>query len=440
MADIFISYAREDVESARRLAEALAGQGWSVWWDRQLSAGQHFERFIETQLKAARCVVVLWSRAAVESDWVQDEAAYARDRTRLVPARLEPVDLPFRFARLHTVDLADWRGEPAHAGFRRLVEDISGLLAAPARPGEEERLKAEQEAHKADETAKAAEEEERERQWRAQRSAEIKRQAEEEEESRRAKEAKGPARRRFVIGLVLVALAGAGAVAYGVLGPSDREPPAPRPTEEKPAAVEQKPSTPPVPAPAPAPTALPAGKTFRDCDVCPEMVVVPAGKFKMGSPAGEEGRSDDEGPRHPVEIAKAFAVGRYEVTFAEWDACVAGGGCNGHQPADEGWGRGRRPVINVSWNDAKSYVTWLSKKTGKPYRLLSEAEWEYAARAGTTSPFHFGATITPDQANYDGTYTYGAGPKGVYRRKTVPVGSFPANDFGLSDMHGNVWE
>ena len=119
---------------------------------------------------------------------------------------------------------------------------------------------------------------------------------------------------------------------------------------------------------------------------------------------------------------------------------MAGGGCDGHRPGDRGWGRGQRPVIHVSWKDARSYVGWLSRKTGKQYRLLSEAEWEYSARAGTTGPFHFGSTISTDQANYDGRYTYGSGRVGVYRRKTVPVGSFPANGFGLHDMHGNVWE
>ena len=182
------------------------------------------------------------------------------------------------------------------------------------------------------------------------------------------------------------------------------------------------------------------GKTFRDCEACPEMVVVPAGSFTMGSPASEEGRYDDEGPQHRVTISQPFAVGRYEVTFSEWDACVSAGGCNRHRPDDEGWGRGRRPVMNVSWDDAKSYVSWLSRKTGKRYRLLTEAEWEYAARAGTTGPFHFGNTISTDRANYNGNYTYGSGSKGVSRRKTVPVGSFPANRFGLHDVHGNVWE
>ena len=182
------------------------------------------------------------------------------------------------------------------------------------------------------------------------------------------------------------------------------------------------------------------GSVFRDCRDRPEMVVVPSGSFMMGSPSSEEGRDDDEGPVHRVRIPRPFAVGKHEVTFAEWDACVRGGGCGGYRPDDRGWGRGRRPVIEVIWNDAKSYVRWLIGKTGKRYRLLSESEWEYAARAGTRTPFHTGRTISTDQANYSGNYTYGSGRKGVYRKKTVPVGSFDANGFGLHDMHGNVWE
>ena len=182
------------------------------------------------------------------------------------------------------------------------------------------------------------------------------------------------------------------------------------------------------------------GRVFRDCPECPELVVVPAGSFTMGSPSSEGRRHDDEGPQHRVTIPEPIAVGKYEVTFAEWNACVAAGGCNGHRPDDEGWGRGQRPVIDVNWGDAKAYVGWLSRKTGERYRLLSEAEWEYSARAGTTGPFHFGSTISTDQANYDGNYTYGSGRKGVYRRKTMPVGSFSANGFGLHDVHGNVWE
>ena len=112
------------------------------------------------------------------------------------------------------------------------------------------------------------------------------------------------------------------------------------------------------------------------------MVVVPSGRFAMGSTSGFV----DERPVHPVTFARPFAVGVHEVTFAEWDACESGGGCTGYRPDDEGWGRGCRPVINVSWIDAQAYVRWLSGKTGEAYRLLSESEWEYVARAGTTGP------------------------------------------------------
>ena len=160
----------------------------------------------------------------------------------------------------------------------------------------------------------------------------------------------------------------------------------------------------------------------------------------MGSPESEEKRDDDEGPQHRVTISEAFGVGVHEVTFDEWDACVSAGGCGGYRPDDEGWGRGRRPVINVSWEDAQRFVEWLREETGEPYRLLSEAEWEYVARGGTSTPFHTGRTISTSQANYEGNYTYGNGRKGEYRERTLPIGSFGANAFGLHDVHGNVWE
>ena len=149
----------------------------------------------------------------------------------------------------------------------------------------------------------------------------------------------------------------------------------------------------------------------------------------MGSPRWEVGWGDDEGPVHWVTLARPFAVGVYEVTFREWEACVSGGGCGGRRPGDRGWGRGKRPVINVSWGDAQAYVAWLSRKAGEEYRLLSESEWEYVARAGTPGPYHFGSRISPSRANY-----------GRNKGKTVPVGSYPANDFGLYDVHGNVQE
>ena len=187
-----------------------------------------------------------------------------------------------------------------------------------------------------------------------------------------------------------------------------------------------------------------AGRVFRDCPACPEMVVVPAGEFVMGSPESEKGRGKDEGPQRKVTFAQPFAVGKFEVTFAQWDACTTEGGCM-HKPGDETWGRGKRPVINVSWDDARQFVAWLAKKTGKPYRLLTEAEWEYSARAmtkipETNVPFATGQTINYKQANYDANFTYNKGPQGIYRQKTLDVGSLPRNAFGLHDMHGNVWE
>jgi formylglycine-generating enzyme required for sulfatase activity len=159
------------------------------------------------------------------------------------------------------------------------------------------------------------------------------------------------------------------------------------------------------------------------------MVEFPVGRFMMGSADGDA----DDRPRHEVLIQRPVAVGKFEVTFAEWEVCAADGGClKNKSPSDEGWGKARRPVINVSWNDAKEYLTWLSRKTGKPYRLLSEAEWEYAARAGTSTKYAFGDSIDKQQARFSD------GKPGV--GQTVEVGSFAANAWGLHDMHGNVWE
>jgi formylglycine-generating enzyme required for sulfatase activity len=172
-----------------------------------------------------------------------------------------------------------------------------------------------------------------------------------------------------------------------------------------------------------------------------DMVAIEGGCFMMGSPDDEPERDKDEGPRHEVCV-KPFELGRYEVTFAAWDACVADGGCEAI-PDDEGWGRDRRPVINVSWQQANEYVRWLNNNGGKRgYRLPSEAEWEYAARAGTTTPFATGDCISTDQANFDGTFEYGdcPDPTNLDLHRTQPVGSYAPNPWGLYDMHGNINE
>jgi formylglycine-generating enzyme required for sulfatase activity len=188
-----------------------------------------------------------------------------------------------------------------------------------------------------------------------------------------------------------------------------------------------------------------AAETFRDCAECPEMIVIPPGTFKMGSSQAE--LSNNEGPQHTVTIRKPFAVGIYNVTYDQWDACVADGSCDGYMPSDQGWGRGNRPVVAVNWSDAQVYVRWLNEKVRSsvttdaaasaptkpgPYRLLSEAEWEYAARGGTTTAYYWGDAHRKGYANCDRCGSEWD------NTQTAPVGSFPPNPFGLYDMAGNV--
>ena len=192
------------------------------------------------------------------------------------------------------------------------------------------------------------------------------------------------------------------------------------------------------------------GTVFSDCTACPEMVVVPAGSFMMGSPTSDAEGFSDERPQHAVRIGVPFAVGVYEVTFAEWDACVRAGGCGGwYSPDDEGWGRGSRPVMNLSWEEARAYVQWLSRETGEDYRLLTEAEWEYVARAGTQTARYWGESESGQCRNGNGYDQTGDG-KHDYNRPAAgcadgyadaaPVGSFQPNAFGLYDVLGNVFE
>src|SRR5262245_1953559 len=204
-----------------------------------------------------------------------------------------------------------------------------------------------------------------------------------------------------------------------------------------------------------------AGKSewFKDHEDGPDMVVVPAGEFQMGSPDTEPERLMNEGPRHPVTIAVPFSVGRHAVTRGQFAAFVtatgdeiAGGaylwtGTDWEFDLRGSWRNpgfaqdDTHPVVCVDWHDAKAYVKWLDEISGsKGYRLLSESEWEYVSRAGTATPFWWGSSITRGQANYDGTYTYpGGGAKGEWRKRTVPVGNFDPNPWGLYQVHGNVW-
>jgi len=180
--------------------------------------------------------------------------------------------------------------------------------------------------------------------------------------------------------------------------------------------------------------------SFKECDDCPEMVVVPKGSFIMGTPVTEVDRSKGEDPLHRVSFARPFAAGRFTISFDEWDACLADGGCDGNKGDDHEFGRGRLPAQGISFEAAKSYLAWLSHKVGRTYRLPSESEREYFTRAGTATPFWFGNTISSLNANYAASTPYAGGPRGVDSKGPAVVDSYAANPFGLYQVHGNVWE
>lgn len=208
--------------------------------------------------------------------------------------------------------------------------------------------------------------------------------------------------------------------------PSPSPAPSPAPSSPAPQSA-RNPSAKDAPPTEPSTSGPKPGEIFKDCETCPELVVVPAGEFTMGATDSEA-----EKPPHRVAIARPFAIGRQEVTFAQWDACVAAGACRSDVD-DHGYGRGRQPVIDVSWDEAQSFLKWLSSKTGQAYRLPSEAEWEYAARAGSRSAFPWGAGPGSGKANCDDCSPSPA-------RAPLAVGSFRPNAFGLYDTAGNAAE
>jgi formylglycine-generating enzyme required for sulfatase activity len=372
MADVFISYRNTPDRRAivRRLATILRAYEVTVWWDYGLEAGESYRAQIMTELANARIVSPLWCAESVVSRWVRMEAEFGKDK--LVPARLQKVTPPDAFEAIQAADLIGWDGaigSPRAGAFvRRICERLGRRSVAPVDMIEE--LASLPPVLALPETALAA-------------------------PTEASALARYGAEGRIKVDAKIIHGA-----PHGWFKPG-------------------------------------AGKTewFKDFDVGPEMVVVPAGSFTMGSvvPAGSfttsPDRRDGERPPHEVTIKAPFAVGRFPVTFAEWDAEGPP-----FTPSDEGWGRRRRPVINVSWEDAKAHASLLSQMSGKDYRLLSEAEWEYCCRAGTTTAFWWGDTISTQQANYGGA------KNGDYHMRTAPVGSFDPNPWGLYEVHGNVWE
>ncbi len=497
MADIFLSYNREDQPTAKLIANALAGEGFEVWWDTVLRAGQTYDEVTERQLHDASAVVVLWSSRSVRSKWVRAEATLGDRKSALIPVMIEQCDRPIMFELIQTADLTKWTGDLEDRQWKAFVEDVRehverkrGAAAAAAAPTPvATAAEAKAASSDAKDTIEAAF-------WLsikddndasefaaylerypdghfamlarkrlavltpkavppppatsqpvapkpapppviepvAAKPAPLQSAPKADAFQQRAVQAKAPPPKKdgsplpLILGLVAILAVGGGAFAI-MSKPAEPSPAAQikdalQDTIAKTvdSAIETATATTVTP---PTPPAAPViEKTFKECEGCPEMTRLDGGNFVMGSADSESGHRAWEGPQREVTIAP-LAVSAHEITFAEWDACVAAGGCMNYTPADKGWGRGARPAIMVSWNDAQTYVKWLSGKTGKTYRLPTEAEWEYAARGGTTTAYWWGAKYE------SGRVTGG---------KTAEVGAHDANPFGLFDVSGNVSE
>jgi formylglycine-generating enzyme required for sulfatase activity len=474
--DAFISYPHQDKATADAACAKLEAEGIRCWIaPRDVPPGAEWAEAIVDAIDGCRAMVLIFSSSTNTSRQIRREVQQAFDGEKpVVPFRIENV-VPERSLRYYmgSVHWLDALTPPLEQHLEKLAASVHALVRRATADGDvdkdrtlrdaevrEQRLRNEAEAHKREaeghdrEEAVAAAERQRQegnaaaareakengrkekeaepqgaKAWRLRNEIEASHRA--EEETRRdllrseARPNWPPSRPALIAGLLIgLAVLGAIGVWLVFVGPTPVPTPAPAP-------IAHAPVTPLSPA---TEQALKPKDTFKECTNCPEMIVVPAGSFTMGSPASEPGHDPKESPQHTVTFARQFAVGRFALTFDEWDACVADGGCFGYKPSDAGWGTGRRPVINVSWDDAKAYVTWLSRKTGKPYRLLMEAEYEYAARAGSQSAYYWGNDIGKGNANCNSCGSQWDG------KQTAPVGSFAANAFGLYDMAGNVLE
>lgn len=420
MSDIFLCYSRSDKVTADRLVERLRVHGWSVFIDVQLRVGDRWDKALEGELSAARSIVALWSARSRDSEYVLEEAEYGKQRGILFPVLIESVAPPYGFSRVQTGDLIGWQGDTTHTGLVGLLAALEHRLGPPAVEVPE---------------ASAASTLPPEQEALPQTPPPEVQMASKPTQPACPPQPPGGGSTLLVPKSLpkLIAAGIAGLAVLGILMFGGNRLHKPEPAEAGPSAkIADTPMR---------PQAFKPGQRFRDCQdaACPWLVVVPAGKFMMGSPAGEEGRDSDEDLLHPVEISRAFAVMETEVTrgqFARFAAETKYRGderCKWDHPGfsqtDE------HPVVCVSWNDATAFAAWLSKRTGEAYRLLSEAEWEYVARAGTTTRFAFG----DDDASVCGNARLSCEAAGD-AKGTVAAKSFKPNAFGLYDLHGNAWE
>jgi len=326
VAEIFLSYAREDSAKAELLANALENQDWCVYWDRtSILPGQDVDEVIEQAIDHAKCMIVIWSTASKQSHWVKGEAGIGLEQNKLLQIYIENMVPPIKFRGHHNEDFCQWLGDASDARFKKLCLAVKSFVGEPS---------------------------------------------------------------SFVN----------------------------HPFEREPSIF--------ISHPSPETSTELSSVTTNCLAFEPEMVIIPKGSFQMGS-----NKNDREQPIHTVTIPKQFAMGKYPVIFAEYDYFAKQIGKD--KPDDEGWGRENRPVINVSWQDACDYAVWLSEQTGKRYRLPSEAEWEYAIRAGSKGNYYWGDADEPEKYCW-----FDANSKD----QTQLVGQKNPNAFGLYDMAGNVWE
>ena len=417
MADIFLSYSSKDKERVKPLVRALEREGWSVWWDQKTLAGESYNSLIDRELRGAQCVVVVWSEHSISSEWVYEEATLGKQRNALIPAKIDPVNIPLGFGLLQAVDLVGWTGYSTNPAFQHLVVSIAEKIGRKAPPSAPKPTPERKEPVPPPPPAPSP--------------------SSQKQEPIPKSEPVPPGRRNLLIGGLTGGLLAIALIA-GWMTPDDPEPPSSQ-GRQAPSRTDTVQSSELKPPSSQGGQTSSRTVTVQSSDgqkVDFDMVTLPAGRFLMGSPPQEQGRDDDEGPQHPVTLPQ-FEIGKHEVTQRLWRAVM---GTNPSRFKGDDL-----PVESVSWNEAQEFCRRLSEKLGlngsNGYRLPSEAEWEYAARAGTTTPFAFGQNIDPGIVNYDGNYPYGDAAKGLYRQKTVPVGSLGrANGWGLFDLHGNVWE
>ncbi len=450
MADIFFSYKSDERDRVAPIVTALETKGWTVFWDRKTPVGISWSEHIRENLEQVPCVLVTWTIASIESHWVEIEEGKGRDRRCLVPLKLDEVTPPFGFEHIQAADFTRWSGDTGSGEWKDLIAAIERHVPRPSAPPSEADAGA---ARPEPPSSKDASPRDTSELWdRLSRNPspdELERLATEVETLRQenptdpgliklqrrisaVQETITPKAAWFTGPWIRLAAGSAILVLAAVVMNMKLTAPKPPPKTSGSSGS----TVGPVPTAARSPASTSPTRTSVEGIALPELVDIPAGCFQMGSPPGAG--DDDEHPQHQVCL-DAYQIGRHEVTFDQYDAYARANKVT--LPKDLGWGRGRRPVIKVSWRDAQDYVQWLSKQIGRSCSLPSEAQWEYAARAGTTTAYALPAPSGSDDIKGQGLANCsGCGGEWDDKNRTAPVGRFPANAWGLYDMHGNVWE